>query len=145
MSPRPAKRGQRGFTLIEVMIALTIAALGLSAVITTVSRSIDNSNRFRNQTLATYIGLNVITEIRLSGEFPKVRETSDDVEYAGRNWVWVARVTETDVEALRRIDVDVAFADAPDQRIHTVTGFAGQPVSGNSANSVWSGLRGETE
>ncbi|MEM7279723.1 MAG: type II secretion system protein GspI, partial [Pseudomonadota bacterium] len=104
-----------------------------------------SANRFRNQTLATYIGLNVIAEIRLSGEFPKVRETSDDVEYAGRNWVWVAQVTDTDVEALRRIDVDVAFADTPDQRVHTVTGFAGQPVTGNSANNVWSGLRGETE
>lgn len=145
MSSRTAKREQSGFTLIEVMVALTIAALGLSAVITTVSRSIDNSNRFRNQTLATYIGLNVVSEIRLSGEFPKVRETSDDLEYAGRNWVWVARVTDTDVEALRRIDVDVAFADTPDQRVHTVTGFVGQPVAGDSVNSVWSGLRGATE
>ncbi len=136
---------QRGFTIIEVMVALVIAALGLSAVTATVSQAIDNSNTFQDRTFAMYIGINVLTELRLSGEFPELRETSDEVEYANRRWIWTAVVSATDVDALRRVDINIALADAPEDRIKSVVGFVGQPVSGSTSNSAWTGLGGAVQ
>lgn len=135
-----------GFTLVEVMVALVVATLGLSAVITIAANAIDNARVFRDRAMALYIGMNVITEMRLDAEFPEVRETDDELEFAAQEWLWTARVTETEVETLRRIEVDVAFAQAADDVVRTVTGFVGEPVqggAGNSVNSVWQNFGGE--
>ncbi|MEM1264206.1 MAG: type II secretion system minor pseudopilin GspI [Pseudomonadota bacterium] len=129
---------QRGFTLIEVMVALVIVALGLSALITTAVRVIGDSYTYRERTLALYVGLNVITELRLSDEVPDLRETEDEVEFADTDWLYTARVIETDVETLRRIEVDVALADDPDTVIRSVLGFVGEPRVGDDANRLWS-------
>ena len=132
-----------GFTLVEVMVALVIATLGLSAVITIASNSIDNAATFRQRALALYIGLNVITDMRLDNEFPDVREDTEEIEYANQDWLWTSRVIETDVDALRRVEVDVALAETPDDIVRTVTGFVGQPTQGDSGNFVWQGQAGQ--
>ncbi|MEM8984214.1 MAG: type II secretion system minor pseudopilin GspI [Pseudomonadota bacterium] len=129
---------QSGFTLIEVMVALVIVALGLSALITTAVRVIGDSYTYRERTLALYVGLNVITEMRLSDELPDLRETEDEVEFANTDWLYTARVIETEVETLRRLEVDVALADDPDSVIRSVLGFVGQPRVGDEANQLWS-------
>ena len=139
LCPRPAAAGgrQRGFTLLEVMVALTIAALGLTAVATSVSQMIHNSESMRNRTLASWIAHNQITELRLQNVFPDVAETDGAVDYANTRWVWTATIVETPVETLRRVDVAVAFAEQPEQIVRTVTGFIGEPIAINQSNAIW--------
>ncbi|MEO0998653.1 MAG: type II secretion system minor pseudopilin GspI [Pseudomonadota bacterium] len=139
----PSRAG--GFTLIEVMVALVIAALGLAAVITMSVGAIDNANVFRDRALALYVGLNVITELRLSDEFPDPGDTEDEVELADRDWFWRAEISETESDALRRVEVSVASAETPDTPIRTVVGFVGEPRTGNAANAAWQGLTGAVE
>ena len=142
--PNSVPARQRGFTLIEVMVALVIAALGLAAIGVTANGSISNSFVFRERAFALYVGMNVITELRLSDEFPDPRDFTDDVEMADRTWVWTARVSETEVETLRRVEVDVALADEPERIVRTIVGFVGQPSPAPGANSIWQGLTGAT-
>ncbi|MEO1035494.1 MAG: type II secretion system minor pseudopilin GspI [Pseudomonadota bacterium] len=127
----------RGFTLVEVMVALVIVAVGLSALITTAVRVLGDSYAYRDRALALYVGLNVVTEFRLRDELPELRETEDEIEFADRDWLYTARVIETDVENLRRIEVDVALADEPDVVIRSVLGFVGSPRQGDEANALW--------
>ncbi len=56
---------QRGFTLIEVLAALVIVALGMIAAIQAVTQSARNGTYLRDKTLAHWIGMNVLTERRL--------------------------------------------------------------------------------
>ncbi len=142
---RPGLSRAGGFTLIEVMVALVIAALGLSAVITMSAGAIDNANVFRDRALALYVGLNVITELRLSDEFPDPGDTEDEVELADRDWFWRAEISETESAALRRVEVSVASAETPDTPIRTVVGFVGEARAGNAANAAWQGLTGAVE
>lgn len=118
-----------GFTLIEVLAALVIVALGMLGVIQAVTQTARNGVYLREKTLAHWIALNAITERRLLPAPPAVGESSDEVEFAGQRWRWSMRVSQTEVESLRRMDVSVRAADRPDdQALVTVTGFYGTAI-----------------
>ncbi len=123
----------KGFTLIEVMVALVIVALALTAVTASMNQMIDAAETMRNRTYASWIAQNRITEYRLAFATPDVGSSSGEVEYANTEWSWRATVSETGVDDLYRIDVSVSFAGSDDS-IRTVTGFFGPPGAPGAAN-----------
>ena len=127
---------ERGFTLVEVMVALAIVALALTAMASSINTMIDNANTMRDRTFASWIAQNKIVEVRLSGEVPEVGTSSGEIEYGGTLWDWRVVISETGVESFMRIDVTVSLAE-DDYDIRTVTGFVGLPPGRNVANSVW--------
>ena len=128
---------KRGFTLVEVMVALAIIALSLTAVAAKMARMIDTSNSMQERTYASWIAQNKITEMRLANVIPEVTTTSGDVEYAERSWRWRAVVSETGIENLYRVDVEISSADS-NAIIRNVTGFIGEPVIPGQSNRAWS-------
>jgi general secretion pathway protein I len=66
------RAGAGGFTLIEVLAALVIVALGMLGVITAVTQTARNGTYLREKTLAHWIAMNVITEQRLQPSPPDV-------------------------------------------------------------------------
>ena len=117
---------QRGFTLIEVVVALAIVAIGMLAVFKTIGDSVNNVEALRDRSFAGWIADNRITEIRSSGQMPSVEETAGEVEFGGRRWHWVTKVSQTQVEGLRRIDVSVRRdGDPEDSSLVTLAGFVG--------------------
>ena len=135
------RQSRGGFTLIEVMVALTIVALSLTAVAASTNQMIDAANTMRERTYASWVAQNRITEMRLSGEDPEVRTTSGEVEFANVTWEWEADVSETGIEDFYRVDVSVSLVES-DYIVRTVTGFLGSPTPRGAANQLWnSGTR----
>ena len=133
----PYAERQRGFTLIEVMVALTVAVLALVAVMASISQMIDAGTAMRDRTYASWVAQNKIAELRLANVEPEVSDTSGEVTFAGIEYGWTAIVSETGVESLYRVDVEVGFAGS-DDILRTVTGFIGEPSIPGAANGVWS-------
>ena len=104
----------RGFTLIEVLVALIVVSLGMLAVIQTVGQTANNSTYMRDKTVAHWIAMNQLTEVRLQPNAPPIDKSSDEVEMAGRDWRWTMEVKQTPVETIRRIDIRVRLAEAPE-------------------------------
>jgi general secretion pathway protein I len=129
----------RGFTLIEVVVALAILGIGMLAVFKTIGDTVNNVEVLRDRSFAQWIADNRITEIRLSGEMPSVEETAGEVEFAGRQWHWVSTVSQTQVRGLRRIDVSVRRDEDPeDSSIVTLSGFVGAiATAAPQANDDW--------
>jgi general secretion pathway protein I len=96
-----------GFTLIEVIIALFVIALGVGALLATLTASADSVAHLREKSLAEWIALNRISEVRL-GARPRTGTTAGSIEYAGRNWRWEQTVTDPGIAGILRIDVRVA-------------------------------------
>jgi general secretion pathway protein I len=134
----------RGFTLIEVMVALVVVALGMTAVIQAVGDTASNSAYLREKTIAHWIAMNKLTELRLLPTAPKVAKTSDDIEMAGRNWRWTMDVQATPVDTVRRIDVTVRPKEAGEKTsLASVTGFYGTAIAPpGMVQTDWSGVRG---
>lgn len=129
----------RGFTLIEVVVALAIVGVGIFAVFKTIGETSNNVERLRDASFAVWIADNRLTEMRLTGQMPSVDETEGDLDYAGRRWHWTANVSQTQVEGLRRIDVSVRRADdAPGSALVTLAGFVGATaLSSPPSNWYW--------
>lgn len=140
-------RHAAGMTLIEVMVALVIISLALTAATIAVGQVISSANSMRDRTYASWIAQNQLAEIRLAGELPETGRTTGEVFYAGIDWAWEANIAETGVENLLRVDVSVSFPDR-EGSIWTVTGFVGPPILPGQANRAWSAnsrRRGATE
>ena len=129
---------QRGFTLLEVMVAMALTALGLSATYYAIVGSISAGNRLQEKTYAHWIALNQLTEMRLQQQVPEMGETNGDLEYADQRWIWRSRVSETGVENLYRVDVEVSKENSPDDIVSDVVGFIGPPIVGNGRILPWS-------
>ena len=138
MPASPLCRRQSGFTLLEVIVALAGVHLGLIAAFNLVVQIGPGSLHMKERTLGSWVATNEITRIRLGGEFPDVSEFDGDVEFAGREYRWRATISETGVEDLRRIDMEVAYAERPDAVVATSVGFISPPPTPRLGGAVWS-------
>ncbi len=111
-----------GFTLLEVMIALLVIALGIGAVINTTSESGWKSSQLKEKTIASWIAQNQIAEYRARRIWDNKSNVSGDVEMANTDWTWRMKISKTDDPSLRRIDVDVYLDDA-EVPTSSMTGF----------------------
>lgn len=130
------RKSESGFTLVEVMVALTIVAFSLTAVAASMNQMIDAANVMRDRTYASWIAQNKIVELRLANQTPDVSSSSGEVDFAGSEWSWRAVVSETGIESFYRVDVSVSHAGS-EYIIRTVTGFVGDPVPAGRANQIW--------
>lgn len=133
------RRRVRGFTLVEVMVALAIVAIGLIAAFNGIIQMAHSTTVLRERALADWIAMNQITEIRLSDNFPDVGRSDGDTEFAGRNWRWEAQIAETGVTGLRRIDLSVAYEESPADIVTIMTGFVSRRSGGITAQIDWWG------
>ena len=125
-----------GFTLVEVMVALSIVALSLLAIAASMNQMIDAANTMRERTYASWIAQNKITELRLANEQAEVSTSDGEIDYANTTWAWTADVSETGIEGFFRVDVSVSLAGS-EYVIRTVTGFIGEPVPVGIGNQLW--------
>jgi general secretion pathway protein I len=132
---------QRGFTLIEVLVALVIVALGMSALLESLGSAADTATWLRDKTLAQWIGFNQLSLTRLAGTLPAPGTTNGDLDFAGRHWRWRQEVTAMGFPGLFQIDVKVEPAPTTtvDESgwITTVTGAMGDAVSPPQLQSLY--------
>ena len=96
---------QRGFTLLEVLIALAIVALSVGALLGTVTSSGSSVSYLHDKTLAEWVALNRLTEIRTAKLMPDTGKRTGNAEMGGMRWQWEEEVTELPIKGMFRIDV----------------------------------------
>ncbi len=96
---------QRGFTLLEVLIALAIVALSVGALLGTVTSSASSISYLKDKTLAEWVALNRLTEIRIAKLMPDPGKRNGSAEMAGMRWQWEEEVGELPIKGMFRIDV----------------------------------------
>lgn len=120
---------QRGFTLIEVLVALLVFGLIATAAAEVGSQYIASYERIRDKTMAGWIADNRISELRLQEELPGISENSDDLDYGPFRWQVTTAVLGTEEPTMRRIEVTVARFRGDDSDpvpVHTLSAFIGE-------------------
>jgi len=131
-------QGSTGFTLIEVMVALVIVALGMMAVNTQLNRYTVAATYIEEKTLASWIATNKLTELSIAPTWPAVGDYEEDVEFAGQQWRCEIVVEETPVANLHRVDVSVRHLADPERVVHKVSGLIEPPAPPGFLSPQWS-------
>jgi general secretion pathway protein I len=145
MSRRQQRRFRGGFTLIEVLVALVIVAVGMSVLMGTLTSSAKTVAYMQDKTFAEWVALNQIANIRIvlqKGQIPPTGNTTGDIDLANRTWHWRQEVIDSQVPGIRRIDVKVRPKDIKagddDSWYTTVSGLAGNGLGAPGTGPVMS-------
>lgn len=118
---------QHGFTLLEILVALAILGIALTAIIHTTSNQTLNTAHLRDKTLAHWVALNKIAELQLAAEWPAKGKQQGDEEMGLREWHWVRTVSDTPDERVRQVEISVYRDREDSQPITHLTSFLSQP------------------
>ncbi|MAV25722.1 MAG: type II secretion system protein GspI [Gammaproteobacteria bacterium] len=120
----------RGFTLVEVMIALAVFAVVSAALVKSASFTLLQTDTLRERGIAELIASNRLSELRatprLDNSFPSVGVDRETVTMAGRQWDLTVTTEATEHEFMRRIDIEVARESEPESVVAQLTGFVGR-------------------
>lgn len=113
----------RGFTLIEVLVALAILTVALTAALRASSAATDTASAFRERLLAGWVAENRLAEYSV-GVLPELGERSGTAKLGGLTFTWSERVSATNNPLFRRVDVRVFTPEAPDHALAQRVAYA---------------------
>ena len=119
----PAIHGedQRGFTLLEIVVALTIAAIALPVLLQAFSEGTKNQSLIENRTTALYLLKLRMSEIEMLGE---IEVGSEDGEFGtDSRFQWTSDIAESDTEGLYEVTVVVNWQERGRERSVELTTY----------------------
>ena len=114
-------RRRRGFTLIEVMVALTVLAVAFSAGYRALGQSTNNADLMKRRALAQWVAQNQLAMMQLN---PASTATGDGMQrQAGIDFLWHVTLSPTPNPAFRKVDIDVADQAQADYRLVRLSAY----------------------
>ncbi|HPE61604.1 MAG: type II secretion system minor pseudopilin GspI [Thiothrix sp.] len=118
-------RRTRGFTLIEVLMALFLIALVIGVASKVAGNSVRNMTLIRETTFARWVALNQLELYRIARQTGEAAGTRGEEEMGNMQWRWVIEPDDTTAEILKGLKVSVYRADDDfnSDPVVTVKGF----------------------
>ncbi len=118
---------QRAFTLIEVLVAMTIIAVGVSALVASAGSSAWRADYLREREFGRWVASNVLTEMQAVPAWPDVGTKNTEVSMGNFQWYVRTRTQAVADADLRRLDIEVRRDKDSESYVYVVTGFVGNP------------------
>ena len=123
----------RGFTLLEVLVALAIFAVVAASVLSASARSLQTAARLEDKTLAMWVADNRLTELQLAETPAGAGREQGELAFAGRRWQWQSEIQATSEPSMRRVTLWVSprpasgsrAGDLRERAVVSLSGFLG--------------------
>lgn len=127
-SPLSLRRAPaRGFTLIEILVALAVLAIALAALVKGAGAFASNTAHLRDRALAEWLAQNKIIELQLSGSWPPTGRSDGTSLFAARDWHWRLDVNDTPDQDVRRLNLEIRAGDRNADTLAALTAYMGRP------------------
>ena len=117
----------RGFTLLEMLVAVAIVAIGLTAALRASGMGIVGVGEYRNHMLALWLAQNIVTEHVARGDWLAPDTTTSEETFANHRFVVTQEVKTTLNPRFLRLDVMIADRDEPSRTLQHTVGFLISP------------------
>ena len=121
-------RRHSGFTLIEVLVALVIFAIGVMAALRALGVAAGGVDDLRQRLVAGWVAQNRLVEMRVAGKFPAIGANESETTMAGRQLFWREDIRATPNPLFRRVDVKVYAVKGDSHALAQLSGFAVEPL-----------------
>lgn len=111
----------KGFTLLEVMVALVIFALVATVIQKLSAQALDQYRWLELKTMSTWIAQNKLAELRLGSEPVTAKTFKEDITYGRAKWRIQYAVSKTSEAKLFKVVVDVENLENTDTPIKTLS------------------------
>jgi len=130
---RPMHRARlcRGFTLVEVLVALAIVSIALLAALRAAGQGTAAVGELRSRLLAGWVAENRLAEHRARGDWVALGIGRGTQSQGGVEFAWREEVIATPNPAFRRIDVFVSAPTEESRALARLTGFVVRPPAGS--------------
>lgn len=108
-SSKTSNKPSEGFTLIELMVAVAVLAIGMTAVLHSTSQAGHAGIFLKQRTIAHWVASNRAAELSINREWLSPGVTTGTETMANQTWDWETEVSNTDVPELRLVTISVSL------------------------------------
>ncbi|GMR08947.1 MAG: GspI family T2SS minor pseudopilin variant ExeI [Gammaproteobacteria bacterium] len=119
----------RGFTLLEVLIALGIVAVAFSAIAGLFGEIANTQAELKQKTFAQWVAINKTNEIYINRKLLDSGNAEGTEKMAGHPWYWKMKTSKTADKDIRRVELQVYVSRDSAMPAAVITSYHGQAGS----------------
>lgn len=99
----------QGFTLIEVLLALAVIAIALTALLKATGQDVAHTERIKEKSISHWVAMQGVTAIQLGlVAVPLNQEITQITAMLGQRWYWRAKLIATPIKTIQQINITVS-------------------------------------
>jgi general secretion pathway protein I len=118
---------RKGFTLVEVLVALAIISIALLAALRVAGGGTNSVGELRSRLLGSWVAENILAEQRARGDWPTTGILTGQQRQGGIDFLWRQEIISTPNTAFRRVDTRVYVLPDETHAVAKLTGFLVRP------------------
>jgi len=104
---------KNGFTLVEVLLALAVIAIALTAILKVTAQNIENTQRIKEKTISHWVAMQGVNMIQLNLiEITPSQEATQGTIMLNQKWYWRAKISNTPIKKMQQITISVSLKQA---------------------------------
>lgn len=102
-----------GFTLVEVLLALAVIAISLTALLRATAQNIENTDRIKDKTISHWVAMQGVSMIQLNlVQVQQSQESTHATTLLGKKWFWRTKVSNTPITNLKQLTISTSLNDS---------------------------------